>query len=376
MKVSQNKRIIALGGLLILAAVFLYVIYPRETDRECASDAGYIYDKSHNITYDDVRKARQPLPRAVQATTGPDGRTGVGAPGTTGAEAGEGLDIRKIFGEALINSHTTLRYFKHLESRFKDSVNLGDHLEQVRQYLFSEFSEPEARELFETYRKYIECEIAMADEFRSFGLVRTPEDAIEILKQMQAFRRERLGVELADQLFGPDVKAREYAFRRAAVVGQSDLYGAEKESLLQTLNADMWGDEADTVEKHPNEYARYQEMHRIYEKDLSELSSDEARREKIREIRHRFFTPDVVERLEAVDLQVTRERQQESLYREKEADVLGDETLTGAAREEKIRQLQDEVFGDGAEAFRRSETMRIEREKLMKEYEGKGLQLR
>ena len=61
----------------------------------------------------------------------------------------------------------------------------------------------------------------MADEFRSFGLVRTPEDAIEILKQMQAFRRERLGVELADQLFGPDVKAREYAFRSTALGGQT-----------------------------------------------------------------------------------------------------------------------------------------------------------
>lgn len=373
---SSKKRIIAIGGLLFMSMVFLYWVFPRDTTSEYGIDPGYLYDKSHNITYEDVKKARQPLPRHTRKTEETDGRTAAAPQTATGAVPREEIDIRLLFSEALINSYTTARYFKHLENRFKDSVNLGDHLEQVRQLLFSEFSESEARQLFETYEKYIETEIALADQFRQFGLVRTPEDALEILRQIQEFRRARLGEELADQLFGADVKAREYAFRRAAIVGDADLYGPEKETLLEKLNEDMWGDEAGTVESHPNAYTRYREKLSIYEKDLSETPSEETRLQKIREFRQQFFPPEAVERLEDVDRQIARERQQETLYREKASLLLENPDLTGTDREQKLRQLQDEVFGEQAEAFRRSETMRIEREKMMQEYEGKGLQSR
>lgn len=372
----SRKRVTALAGLVFLIAVVLYWLYPQETGREREAGSGYIYDKSDNITYDDVKKARRPLPRVAGGKTTSDGGAGPRAGAGEGPEPADAIDIREIFSEALINSHTTARYFKHLESRFKDSVNLGDHLEQVREYLFSEFSAPEAQQLYETYQKYIECEIALGEAFQSFGLIRTPEDALDALKQIQAFRRERLGEALADQLFGADVKAREYAFRRAVIVGDDDLYGSEKEAMLRELNTDMWGDEADAVEAHPGEYTRYREKMKIYEKDLAELPSAEARQEKIDEFRAQFFPPEAIERLEAVDRQLAREKQQEESYRESEAAVRENPDLTEAQKETTLRQLQDEIFGDQAEAFRRSETMRIEREKLMEEHQGKGIQSR
>lgn len=372
----NKKKFIALAGLLLLFIMFGYWLYPREKENEYVVDTGYIFDKNHNITLDDVTKSRKPLTRVSDDQPGQDSAD-AGDPSKTNAPATPaGIDIRKIFAEGLINSYTTMKFFKHLEQKFKDSANLGEHLEQVRQYLFSEFSESEAQQLFETYQKFIECEMALADEFRSFGLVRTPEDAIEILKRIQDFRRERMGEELADQLFGADVKAQEYAFRRAAIVRDNSLYGPEKEALLKKLNTDMWGDDAEAVEAYPNEYSRYQEKLKIFDRDLAEITSEDARQEKIREFRQQFFAPEVVQRLDEVDLQIARETQQETLYREKEKTLLENSALTEQQRTERIQRLQDEMFGEEAEAFRRSETMRIEREKMMKEYEGKGLKPR
>ncbi len=374
MTLNPKKRIAAFAGLVLLIIAAGYWFYPKETTDEYLAAPEYIFDKSHHITLDDVITSRKPIPRDARDAPGRDRAAAADGSGSE-TEPREEFDIRELFSEALINSHTTLRYFKHLETLFKDSANLGDHLERARQYLFSEFSASEARQLFEAYEKYIECEIALSNEFMDFGLVRTPQDAIAMLQRIQDVRREMLGEELADQLYGAEVKAREYAFRRAAIVGD-DLYGTEKEALLNTLNTDMWGDEADAVASHPNEYTRYRETLQIYEKDLSEMPSEDARQEKIQEFRRQFFEPEAVERLEAVDRQIEREKQRETLYREKEARLRQDTALTEEEKQAQILDLQDDMFGQDAEAFRRSETMRIEREKMMEKYQGKGIQSR
>ncbi len=371
----NKKKFIALSCLLVLFILLGYWLYPKEKENEYTLDTDYIIDRHHNISLDDVTKSRKSLPRRSSISL-PDQADGENLSTENKPEASGGIDIRKIFAEGLVNSYTTVKYFKYLEQQFKDSANLDEHLEQVRQYLFSEFSESEAQELFETYRKYIECEIALSEEFKSFGLVKTPEDAIAVLKRIQDFRRRHMGEELADRLFGAEVKAQEYAFRRAAIVGDKDMYGRDKEELLKKLNTDMWGPEAEDVEKYPNEYTQYQEKLKIYDKDLSEISSEKERQERIREFRKEFFTPEVVQRLNEVDLQIARESRMEETYRQKEKTLLENPDLTEEQKTARVRQLQDETFGKEAEAFRRSETMRIEREKMIKEYEGKGLKPR
>jgi lipase chaperone LimK len=370
MNLNRNK-IPAIAGLLCLMIVFAYWFYSKETVYEQAIDSDYIFDKSRKITLEDVKKSRLPFPRIQEDFQDKE----AGTIENSSETALDNIDVRALFSEALINSYTTVNYFKHLESRFKNSVNLGEHLQQVKDYLFSEFYASEAEKLYETYQKYVECEISLAEEFRNFGLVRTPEDAIAILQQIHDHRRLSLGEELADLLFGADVKAKEYAFRRAVIVRDVTLYGSEKEVRIGKLNEDMWGEEAHAVESHPNAYTRYQEKLNIYEKDFSELSSEETQK-KIREFREQFFPPDAVARLEEVDRQIAREQMQEDIYRKKEAMLTGDPNLSDTEREIILQKLQDELFGEEAEAFRRGETMRTEREKLMKEYEGKGLQAR
>jgi lipase chaperone LimK len=362
----KNKKIVACIGLLLLSFLIGFWLYPNEKE-----GSEYIFDKSYNISLEDVQKARTPLPfeKDNQQTDSTDDQN------TQKDDTQQNLspeDLKKIFSEGLINSHTTLKYFKHLEYLFRKSTSIDEHLEQVRKYLFSEFSEEEAQQLYDTYKKYLECEIALVEEYRNLSNVKSMDEAIETLKKIQEFRRARLGNELADKLFGADVKAKEYAFRRADIVGNAALYGKEKEELLKKLNEDMWGNEASTVEKFepdsPIAWQRFNERQAIYKKDLDELGSEETKAARIKEYRNDFFSPEVVKRLEAVDQQIAVEQQTESAYRDKEKEILGDKALPEDEKNQKLKTVQDQMFGEEADSFRRRETMRIELEKMAKEY--------
>jgi lipase chaperone LimK len=366
---TKNKKITALIGLLLLSLLIGFWLYPsKEQGNE------YIFDNTYPITLDDVKAARSPLPfdKTAPLTEPPPSGTPESISQNEGFQKLSPEDLKKIFSEGLINSHTTLKYFKHLEHIFRKSTNIEDHLKLVKDYLYSEFSEPEARELFDAYKKYLECEIALLEEYRRLSNVKSMEEAIEMLKKIQEFRRARLGTELADKLFGADVKAKEYAFRRADIVGNNALYGKEKEDLLKKLNEDMWGDEARAVEKFepdtPTAWQRFNEKQAIYQKDLDELGSEEAKQARIKEYRADFFSPEALKRLEAVDQQTAAEQQAETAYREKEKSILEDKSMSENEKKQKIESLQDQMFGDGAEAFRRRETMRLELEKMAKEH--------
>lgn len=360
------KKAIALSGIFIFLFFIGYWFFPKESPRETE----YIFDKTYNISLEDVKKSRKALPRNpenadVSAENGLSDHTASSTPDT-------GLNLREIFAEGLINSYTTYKYFKHLEHQFRKSETLGEHFDEVKKYLFDEFSDSEAQTLFDTYKEYLLCEMDLVEEFRNLTSARSTEEAIDILKQIQAFRRDRLGEELADKLFGADVKAKEYAFRRADIVGDKSLYGEAKEAQLRKLNEDMWGADAAAVEKHPNDYNRYREKLLIYDKDLKELNSEELRQSKVKEFRSEFFSPEVVERLEEVDRQIAADTQKESDYREKEKQILNDTALTDETKNKKIEELQNTVFGEEAEAFRRGETMRLELEKMMQENQKKA----
>jgi lipase chaperone LimK len=365
---AKNKKIIALIGIFFLLFVIGYWFYPKDT-----GETEYIFDKSYNISLEDVKKSRQSLPR-LPSVAGQDSAADASGPemDSTAVTGESGLDLRQIFGQGLINSYTTLKYFKHLEHLFRKSETLGEHLDDVKKYLFEQFSKEEAMVLLETYEKYLHCEMDLTEEFRNLTSAKSTEEAIEILKQIQAFRRDRLGKDLADKLFGADVKAKEYAFRRADIVGDDTLYGEAKETLLEKLNQDMWGKDALAIEEHPNDYNRYKEKLLIYEKDLAEMPSGQMRQAKIKEFRTEFFTPEVVARLEDVDRQVAADAQKEAAYRDKEKKILDDTGLTEATKTEKIEALRREVFGDEADAFSRRETMRLELERMVRENEKKN----
>ncbi len=353
-KATLKKKVIAVSTVCVIFFLLGILLYPRNSNQP-----EYIIDKQYEIRLSDVEKSRSSLPRTQQILSE---KHNEGEP----ADNGTIIDLKAVFSEGLINTRTTLKYFKHMEHLFRKSTTLGEHFDKVKQYLFSHFPEDEAGILFDTYEKYLICEMDLLGEYRNFTGAGTPEEALDVLARIQDFRRARLGRELADKLFGADVKAKEYAFRRAAIV-TDDLYGEEKENRIRELNEGMWGNEADDVEAHPNPYNRYQEKIKLYQKDLGEMASDAARQEKIRDFRKDFFEPETVEKLDAVDRQIAEEQQRENDYKEAENQILETAGLSDAEKEERIRQLQEQIFKDSAEEFRRRDTIQKDRESFIRQ---------
>jgi lipase chaperone LimK len=265
-------------------------------------------------------------------------------------------NVDEYFANSVINPYT-LKFFLSLDEKFKDSKNLEDHLERVRQYLLSIMPAEEAEKLFAVYKTYMEYQIGLVEKTKSWGTPSSPEDAIAYLHKLQEYRREMFGKEAADALFGTSVKAQEYPIRRSMIVGDKGMYGADKEKRLKDLNKNMWGEEADAVEAYTKPYTKYQEKLQIYEKDLSELSSESAKQDMIRKFREEIFTPDQVQRLDEVDKVIAQEQKKEEDYYAREGKIKSDPNLDSDEKAKKIEELQNSTFGEEADAFRRRQAI-------------------
>lgn len=343
----HKKKLFAGLGLLSVFVVFFLV-----SNEKKQSNTDYIFDKSTPITLEAAIKSRTPIPNLKKSLS------------TKSVD--EHLEEKTFSLDA---DEDTLRYFHHLHTLYKKSPDMVSHLQKIKTYLFSTLPEDEAGKTFELYEKYLKCEIALAQEIQNLPMAKDPESAIDLLKTTQEFRREQLGVELADALYGAEVKNREYAMRRALVVHNKELYGLEKERMLSDLNEDMWNEDADLIDGVVNPYNRYQEKIKIYELDLSEMSSDADRLDKIKEFRKDFFPEKVVSLLDEVDQKIENEKDNEQEYYLEEEKIRNNTSLNNEEKEGEIKSLQDEFFGDQSDAFRRSEAMRAGLEKLKNETE-------
>ena len=92
---------------------------------------------------------------------------------------------------------------------------------------------------------------------------------------------------------------------------------------------------------------------KIYQKDMAEMKSDEERQATIRQFREEFFTPEQVRRLDDVDRLMADEKKNEEDYFAQENEIKNDSNLDADGKAQKIRELQDQMFGSEAEAFRR-----------------------
>ncbi len=267
----------------------------------------------------------------------------------------EDRNVENYFSKDIINSYT-IKFFKHLQRKYKD-MPLEKHLETVRQYLLSIMNRDRAESIFALYKKFTMYEIKLSDEMKNWENPGSPTEMLRYLRNLQDFRRQYFGDEVADLLFGPRVKSQEYQIRRSSIVRDDDLYGAEKEKRLQELNSQMWDNTGDAITSMQEPYERYQEKLEIYQKDLSELPGSE-KEQKVDEFRKEFFTPETIERLEKVDQQLAAEKQTEEKYRQAEQKVKSDPNLTASEKDARIRELQKEYFGEQAEAFRRREAIK------------------
>ena len=258
----------------------------------------------------------------------------------------------------------TLELFRFLQQRFAvKSINeLEEHFNKVRQYLDGRLSASDASRLFEMYKKYMECVIEIANNPK-YG-VKTPDPKLILILLYKGhnFRRDRLGKENADALFGMDVKEREYLLRRSLIIGDNTLYGKEKENRLQELKSDMWSDAVISIGEDNVPYNRYQLKIQLYRKDLAEWGERE-RKLKIEEFRKEFFSKEQIKRLREVDDQIAKEKTNIERYRASEKNISNLKNMTQEEKDKKIKTLQDEFFGGEADAFRRREAMRKGAEK-------------
>jgi lipase chaperone LimK len=261
-------------------------------------------------------------------------------------------NVKDYFKKDAINAYT-LKYFLFLDNKFKDSRNTEELLQLVRDYLNTFLPPDEADKLFAVYKTYVYYQRDVQDKMTTWGSPSTPEEAIDYLHKLQDYRRKVFGSENADILFGPVVKMQEYPIRRGMIIGNQDLYGAEKETKLNALRKDFWGDETDTIDNDIQPLDRYFEKLKIYQKDMAEMTSDEERQAKTRQFREEFFTPEQVSRLEDLDRSIADEKKNEEDYFVQENEIKSNNYLNANEKSQRIRDLQNKMFGNGAEAFRR-----------------------
>lgn len=275
-------------------------------------------------------------------------------------------DPEKYFSETVINTDT-IKYFKFLQREI-EAETLEDHLKAVDMYLHSIMEKEKADEMFALYRKFCMYEVDLAEMVREWPPPEDADDMIRYLKEIQEYRRDIFGVETADAIWGIEVKGQEYRIRKGSIVHDPNLYGAEKDSLISDLKAQMWGTGPDTIEDPPQEdyekYEKYQENKALYKRDLDELSEDQ-RKEMIAEFRNSVFTPEQIARLEMVDDELEQEKTKEDEYYSREYSIRMDQSMSIDEQEAAIRELQDQIFGDDAESFRRIQNI----EKALEDYE-------
>jgi len=275
----------------------------------------------------------------------------------TGQAAAEGSGNPYLFQGSI--TPRALELFRLMERKFpsQSARDMTGHYDAVRRYFKSRFSEADAGMLFDVYQKYLPCQIKLLNDSR-FEIKNTNlQGMLALLYRVQIFRREAMGKETADALFGAEVKEKEYFLRREMVIADPALYGRDKERRLDKLKSDMWEGEAIPIGEDDTPYNRYQLKMQLYAKDLAGLGEKE-RKLKIEEFRKEFFTREQIGKLRDVDARMSGEQETLKRYREAEKKILEARDMPRALREQKINALQDDYFGEEADAFRRTEAIR------------------
>ncbi|ACL06425.1 conserved hypothetical protein [Desulfatibacillum aliphaticivorans] len=359
---SKWKKIGLLCGAALVLMVLGYVFLSGGNSRRAvlpeAAPDGYIFDKTYDVPLKDIVKSHgvaSPEDSVNQAKASAE-------PGRYSQVA-----VSNYFDEGMGVTVFTRKYFKYLEKRFKHSKDLESHLAEVKAFLLSQLPEDEAMELFALYTDYLNCEMDLAYAQESWGQPTTVEEVVALLARIQAYRRDYLGKEVADALYGAEIKTKEYRVRRGAIVADRELYGEEKEALLAQLNEDMWGDQTSDVEAYGLPYNRYQEKLRIYQKDFSEMTSPEDKEALTREFREEFFTPEQVAALDEVDVMLAEKQTIENQLQAKEQEIESNPDLTQEQKDAAIEQAADEMLGEDAPAYFRRKAIRDGKKDLMQE---------
>lgn len=273
--------------------------------------------------------------------------------------------VKDQFSSAVVN-HDTLDFFQYMDDLFKDSKDLMDNMEKARQYLYSVLPPRQADQMLNLYKTYLNYQIDFHSKLGEWVKVETPEEALGTLSRLQEHRRAVFGKEIAAIIFGPSEKAEEYSLRRQMIISDNNMYGLEKERRLHILNEAMWGSETMPFDENLTPHARYQEKLMLYQKDLSKERPEAERAATLEQFRREIFTPEQLQGMEEVDRSLAEEKKNEEQYFAQEKEIMNDQSLDQEGKESKIRDLQDKMFGEEADAFRRAQIMRKTEEQYVK----------
>ena len=328
----MKKKIVLAVVTIVVTCLVVYVFYPRLSGYfSDDADAEHIISMKQNIPISDVKMFIKGFP----------------------AQSAE-EDPREYFSREIVNAYT-VRFFKFLETQI-EFTSMDDHLKAVKAYLYSKFPPLQAQEMFALYRKFLDYEIQIHEKAKAWGQPKTAEELLRYLQSVQDYRRDIFGKEIADAMWGAEVKAHEYTIRKNGIKNDPNLYGAEKERRISHLKEEMWGADAVRLEDAPQtdseRYEVYQEKQELYQKDLQQLTEYEKLR-KIKEFREKYFTAEQMAKLEQVDREMEHERLRESDYYAKEKAILNDFSLSDEKKALAIQELQNSLFGEDADALRR-----------------------
>lgn len=348
----KGRIIFTFAGLLLLG--LLAALYFRQPAPE---DTGYIFDHASGPGIDQITASKERF-SAIKSHEEKKDNSDKADDSTNNATEDQSL-FKDLFSQMIVGSGTTLHYFTWLGHEYRHAASREEHLAQVKERIFSQFPPAEAAQLFATYQNYLDCEIGVAELTAGFGAVTSVEAGLDLLNRIQEYRRDNLGRELADTLYGEQVKETEYSIRRAAIINDRDLYAEEKQAQLDRLTQDMWGASADleTVFQKTNAYDRYRDALAINQKDLDEIGGEADRRAAIDDIRRQYLPVDAIERINAMERQQADQQQQEQAYFQAEKRIIEDTALSDEDKAEQIDHLRQEMFGEQAEAMKRRETI-------------------
>jgi lipase chaperone LimK len=273
--------------------------------------------------------------------------------------------VKDQFSSAVVN-HDTLNFFQYMDALFKDSKDLTDNMEKARKYLYSVLPPQQANQMLDLYKTYVNYQIDLQPKLMEFAKAGTPDEALANLSRLQEHRRAVFGKEIADIIFGPSEKAEEYSLRRQMIISDNNMYGLEKERRLHILNEAMWGSETMPFDENLTPHARYQEKLMLYQKDLSKERPEAERAATLEQFRREIFTPEQLQGMEEVDRSLAEEKKNEEQYFAQEKEIMNDQSLDQEGKESKIRDLQDKMFGEEADAFRRAQIMQKTEEQYVK----------
>ncbi|MBF0451725.1 MAG: hypothetical protein HQK75_13555 [Candidatus Magnetomorum sp.] len=349
---SNNGKLILVGSVIlnILLIVSVSIFYIGKQDQP---KKDWIAKKSSENQASDVNIHKVPSQKAVASKTD---HKDTKIPQKVSQETEEQSSI--VDYKSLINADT-VDYFKHLSVMFPGVSSMDGHFDKIHDYLLSKYPKEKADALFETYKKYFKCETDLKYERVSWGVPKSADDWIEYINQTYNFRVNSMGKDIGPLLFGEEFKKLSFKLKKAKILDDDTLYGADKEKWIESLGMEVWGDKyQSTISGDVNSaFDVYKQKLSLYKKDFEDMNEEE-KEAKIKEFRNELLSPELVKNLETAEKKTEEGKKRFESYQTEEQTILQNPDLDDEQRAEKINELQNETFKGNADAFRRGQALK------------------